>query len=159
MTAGMMLEVPAFGTETPIRLLWEEAPRTCAAVWDALPVRKPAFHARRSGKELFVLADPFANPGAENLRMRLAAGDVLFIHFPPTWSDDHEDFTRSDAGLFDIAVIYGADALLRGPEGPVEGNLFGRIPDERQAEFAALCQRMWLEGLEEVVLRGVGGPA
>jgi hypothetical protein len=152
----MVLEVPAFGSATPIQLLWEEAPRTCRAVWDALPIRKPAFHARRSGKELFVLADPFENPGRENLRLRLAAGDVLFIYFPPSWSDDHQDFTRSDAGLFDIAAIYGSDALLRGPDGPVEGNLFGRISKQNQPEFAGLCQRMWMEGLEEIVLRQAG---
>lgn len=154
----MVLEVPAYRSTIEIDLLWEEAPHTCRAVSEALPIAKPAFHARRSGKELFVLVDPFGNPGPENLRLRLAAGDVLFIHFPPAWKDDHAEFTRSGEGLFDIAAIYGADALLRGPEGPVEGNLFGRIREEHLPDFAAVCRRMWLEGAEDIVLRAKEAP-
>jgi hypothetical protein len=148
-----LLDIPAYGSATPIDFLWEKAPRTCEAVWNALPIHKPAFQARRSGKELFILADPFELPGEENSRLRLAGGDVLFVHFPPDWRDEHADFTRSQAGLFDIAFIYGDDALLRGPDSPVRGNLFGRIPDSELEAFAEVCQDMWLQGMQDVVLR------
>jgi hypothetical protein len=148
-----LLEIPEYETATPVDLLWDQAPRTCASIWNALPIAKPAFQARRSGKELFILADPFELPGEENLRFRLAGGDVLFVHFPPDWSDEHADFNRSEAGLFDIAFIYGADALLRGPASPVEGNLFGRIPDADLPAFAEACRQMWLGGMRDVVLR------
>lgn len=147
-----MLEVPAYGAEVRVELLWDDAPRTCAAVWSALPIVKPAFHARRSGQELFFLADPFDNPGAENERAEVEAGDVLFAHMPPTWTDDHEDYTRSELGLFDIVVIYGPDALVRGPEAPVAGNRFGRVVDDLPA-LVEICTRMWLEGCEDIALR------
>ena len=150
---ALLFEVPAYATATRIELLRDEAPRTCRAVWDALPIEKPAFHARRSGKELFVLADPFKNPGPENTRLRLAGGDVLFVHLPAVWKDDHPDFTRSDAGIFDIALIYGDDALLRGPVAPIEGNLFGRVASADLPKLVELCERMWREGTELVRLR------
>lgn len=152
MSRAAILEVPAFGAAVRVELLWDDAPRTCAAIWSALPIVKPAFHARRSGQELFLLADPFEHPGPENERLKVAAGDVLFAHMPPSWTDDHEDYTRSDQGLFDIAVIYGADALIRGPEAPVEGNLFGRVTDDLSA-LAEICTRMWREGCEDIALR------
>lgn len=149
----MALEVPAWGTTTTVQLLWSAAPQTCRVIWDALPIEKPAFHARRSGKELFVLADPFEIPEPESLRRRLSAGDVLFVHFPPLWADDHPDFTRGEEGIFDIAAIYGDDALLRGPDAPVCGNLFGRIVAEDLQAFQRICHRMWMEGTQDVVLR------
>lgn len=153
MSRAAVLEVPAYGAAVGVRLLWDDAPRTCAAIWAALPIVKPAFHARRSGQELFFLADPFEEPGPENERMELAAGDVLFAHMPPSWPDDHELYTRSERGLFDIAVMYGPDALLRGPEAPVAGNVFGRVVDEDLATLAEICTRMWLEGCEDIALR------
>lgn len=153
MSRAAILEVPAYDAAVRVELLWDDAPRTCAAIWSALPIVKPAFHARRSGQELFLLADPFENPGPENGRLKVAAGDVLFAHMPPSWTDDHEDYTRSDEGLFDIAVIYGPDALIRGPEAPVAGNLFGRVADDLPA-LAEICARMWLEGCEDIALRG-----
>jgi len=156
-SAEIVIEVPAWGTATPIQLLWDEAPETCEAICRALPIEKPAFHARRSGKELFVLTDPFKLPPHENRRLQLHDGDVLFIHFPPTWTDDHPDFTRSADGIFDIALIYGEDALLRGPDAPVEGSLFGRITPDHREKFRSICRRMWMEGTQDVVLRRADG--
>ncbi|HYI98183.1 MAG TPA: DUF3830 family protein [Thermoleophilaceae bacterium] len=152
MSREAVLEVPAYGAAVGVELLWDDAPRTCAAIWSALPIVKPAFHARRSGQELFLLADPFDNPGPENQRLEVAAGDVLFAHMPPSWTDDHEDYTRGELGLFDIALIYGPDALIRGPEAPVAGNLFGRVVEDLPA-LAEICTRMWLQGCENVTLR------
>lgn len=149
----MVLEIPAYGEEIRIELLWEQAPRTCAAVWRALPIDKPAFHGRRSGQELFVLADPFDQPGSENARAAVRPGDVVFLYLPPDWTDAHPDFPRDERGMFDIAFIYGPDALVRGPGGVVEANRFGRVLAEDLPRLAAACERMWLEGMEEVALR------
>ncbi len=147
-----MLEIPAFGTKVRIRLLWEEAPRTCAAIWGQLPIEKPAFHGRRSGQELFVLADAFDEPGPENSVERVDAGDVIFVHLPPSWEDRHADYTDTDAGLFDIAFVYGPDALLRGPSEVVTTNLFGRVEEPDLPALAGACSRMWLDGGRDVRL-------
>lgn len=154
----MLLDVPAYAAAIPIELLWEDAPQTCAAIWAELPIEKPAFHGRRSGKELFVLADAFATvPERENGTERVRAGDVLFLHLPPAWKDTHEAYTASPAGLFDIAFIYGSDALVRGPDGPVEGNVFGRVVGPALEDLARVCERMWREGVEDVRLARTGG--
>jgi hypothetical protein len=154
----MLLDVPAYAAAVPIELLWDEAPRTCAAVWAELPIVKPAFHGRRSGQELFVLADEFASvPGPENSTNRVRAGDVAFLHLPPTWTDRHEQFTVSASGIFDIAFIYGPDALLRAPEGPVESNIFGRVVGPPLEDLAGVCDRMWREGARDVRLARTGG--
>jgi hypothetical protein len=146
-----ILEVPAYGAAVRIELLWDQAPRTCAAVWSALPIAKPVFHGRRSGQELFLLADPFEDPGAENQPPSLASGDVLFLHLPPTWTDDYEQYTRSEQGMFDIALIYGPDALLRGPDAPVPANRFGCVVEDLPA-LAEIGTRMWLEGCQDAAL-------
>lgn len=151
MSGSAILEVPAYGVAVSVEMLWDEAPRTCAAVWSALPIAKPVFHGRRSGQELFLLADPFEDPGAENQPPNLTAGDVLFVHLPTTWADDHEQYNRSEQGLFDIALIYGPDALLRGPDGPIAANRFGRVVDDLPA-LAEIGTRMWLEGCQDGAL-------
>lgn len=148
----MALKIPAYDEEIRIELLWDQAPRTCAAVWAELPIDKPAFHGRRSGQELFILADPFESPGSENARATVRAGDVVFLYLPPDWTDEHPDFPQDERGMFDIAFIYGPDALVRGPHGLVEANLFGRVVAEDLPRLAAACERMWLEGMEQVRL-------
>lgn len=151
MTKQMLLAIPIYETRTVIELLWQQAPRTCRAVWDALPMRYPAFHARRSGKELFILPDPLPVREPENATATCRGGDVFFLYLAPTWSDDHPDFNRTEQGLFDIAFIYGDDALLRGPREVLAGNLFGHIVDGLDS-FAETCERIWLHGSTEVVL-------
>lgn len=153
MSRAAILEVPAYDAAVRVELLWDDAPRTCAAVWSALPIAKPAFHGRRSGQELFFLADPFENPGPENARIAVEAGDVAFVYMPPSWRDDHEEFTRDDRGLFDIAVMYGPDAMMRGPDAPVTVNRFGRVAGEDLPGLAEIGSRMWLEGCENIALR------
>lgn len=153
MNRAATFEVPAYGAAVRVELQWDAAPRTCAAVWDALPIVKPVFHGRRSGQELFFLADPFENPGPENERLALEAGDVAFAYMPPSWTDDHEEYTRDERGLFDIAVIYGPDALMRGPDAPVAVNRFGRVVEDDLAELAEIGTRLWLEGCENIALR------
>jgi hypothetical protein len=93
---------------------------------------------------------------AENTTDVCHAGDVFFLYLPPTWSDDHKDFNRSSVGLFDIAFIYGDDALLRGPNEVLAGNLFGRIGDGFN-DFARACEFIWLRGSTELVLERLHG--
>lgn len=145
------LELPGSGCWFEIELLEREAPRTCQAIWEALPIEAEAFQARRSGKELFMLTDPIPYTEAENATSQCSPGDVFYVYLPVDWEDRHDAYAVHPSGLYDIAFIYGADALLRGPEGPVAGNLFGRIRDH--AVFAAACEAMWLTGSQRLALR------
>ena len=42
------------------RLLDEQAPRTCAALWDALPQGGDAFHGKYARNEIYTLVEDFA---------------------------------------------------------------------------------------------------
>ena len=50
------------------RLLDEAAPRTCQAIWDALPLTGDLFHAKYARNELYTFVPPFApyEPGLEH---------------------------------------------------------------------------------------------
>ena len=147
MIKRIRLTFPAIGTKAIVDLLWKKAPRTCEAVWNALPMQYPAIHGRRCGKELFILTDPLPMRVPENATTICRPGDVFLIYLPPTWSDDHEGFNRTPEGLFDIAFIYGEDALLRGRglNEILAGNLFGRIV-EGLSEFGKACDHIWVHG-------------
>ena len=43
------------GVSCVARLLDDEAPRTCAAVWDALPLSAPVFHGKYARNEIYTL--------------------------------------------------------------------------------------------------------
>ena len=48
------------GVSCRARLLDDEAPRTCRAVWDALPQSGSAYHAKYARNEVYTLVPPFA---------------------------------------------------------------------------------------------------
>ena len=56
------------GVRCVARLLDELAPRTCAAIWDALPQSGQAYHAKYARNEIYALVPAFADPepGREN---------------------------------------------------------------------------------------------
>jgi hypothetical protein len=56
-------------------LLDDDAPRTCEAVWSALPLGGAIYHAKYARNEVYTMLDPFARaePGLEPEAM---AGDA-----------------------------------------------------------------------------------
>src|SRR5712691_8689213 len=148
----IILTIPAFETRAVIELLGDEAPRTCQAIWQALPLEYPAFHGRRSGKEVFILVDPLEMTEPENSTVDCRGGEVFLLYLPPTlYVGEHQDYRRTSQGMFDIAFIYGEDALLRAPFEVLPGNLFGRFV-EGLADFAAASERLWMEGSQAIRL-------
>jgi hypothetical protein len=66
-------------------LLDQAAPKTCEAVWKALPLEGSAFHAKRAHNEVYTLVAPFADRevGVENATIFPIPGDVVYFFFPP----------------------------------------------------------------------------
>ncbi len=92
------------------RLLEDRAPRTCRALWDALPFGGRAVHAIWSG-EMFRMLEP-APLAVEEVEEPTAfqyPGQVVF--YPP---------------LKELAICYG-DARLRGPAGPLQATPVAEI--------------------------------
>ena len=115
------------------RLLDEHAPRTCAAIWDALPRVGDAYHAKYARNEIYALVPAFADPepGPEHTTITPIPGDVVYFGFEPYQlaAATHGYREQSpETRLVDLAVFYGRNNLLLNPDfGWVPGNVFASI--------------------------------
>jgi hypothetical protein len=134
------------------------APRTCAAIWEALakPVRIPAMHAMFAGPEIMLglppeaqTFDPRSLP-VENQTCFPVAGDCLWFYQAKGMMKGLTD------ELWEIGVFYGDGGRIFGPLGWTPCNIFGRITQGLDA-FAAQCSDIRVTGLKTVELkRGAG---
>ncbi len=134
-------------------LLDDLAPRTCAVLWDALPLEGPAYHAKYARNEVYALVPAFGqDPGIENPTVTPIPGDLVFFSFS-SWqltaaSHGYDTETAPDAGqrTVDLAIFYARNNLLLNPDfGFVPGNVFGTIT-EGLSEFAEAAQDVWRGG-------------
>jgi hypothetical protein len=138
------------GVRADAELLEEEAPKTCEAVWNALPQAGGVHHAKWANNEIYILTPPFApdEPGRENGTVFPIPGDLLYFFIPPGGPVSAEWREQCAAtGLIDLAIFYGRNNYLHGPEGHMPGNLFATIT-EGLKEFAAACQDVFRNGME-----------
>ena len=137
-------------------LLEEKAPLTCDAFWNALPLEGDAYHARWAGREVYTLVGPFeTDPGVENATILPIPGDLLYFELNPA-SIDIPPERRTGARIIDIALFYGRNNFLLGPEGYAAGNLFATITENLDG-LAEACESIWREGFvgERMVMRRV----
>lgn len=136
------------------RLLDDDAPRTCAAVWDALPVTAPAFHGKYARNEVYALATDWsaAEPGPENTTITPIPRDVCWFSFGAdqlgnaAYGYEDQDRHRAAARVVDLAIFYGRNNLLiNGDQGWVPGNVFAEITDGYE-EIVAACHSVWMDG-------------
>lgn len=135
------------------RLLDAEAPRTAAAVWDALPLGGQVFHGKFARNEIYTLAPAFAahEPGPENTTVTPIPGDLCYFTFDgvldnPAYGYEADAAPSEHSLLIDLAVFYGRNNLLvNGDVGWVPGNVFATITDGL-VEFAAACNDIWMGG-------------
>jgi hypothetical protein len=136
------------GVRAVAELLDEDAPLTSEAVWNALPLSGSTYHAKWANNEVYILVPPFApqEPGKENATVFPIPGDILYLPVPPGTKvpPDMREQARK-TGLIDLAIFYGRDNYLLGPDGHMPGNLFATIT-EGLKELAAACQNMWRHG-------------
>lgn len=135
------LVFPNEGVSATATLLWEEAPTTCSAIRDLLPVKAVAHHGMYSGSEAVLLLPDLIRLPAEHATADVRKGDVAFAWFAAgqSYGVDH-DFSE-------ICWFYDIDARPSMWEGPVPVNVFARI-DEPTDEFYVVCRRMRREGVK-----------
>ena len=135
-------------------MLDAQAPRTCAAVWDALPQSGDAFHGKYARNEIYTLVEDFAPepPGRENSTITPIPGDVCAFWFTGQelgsashgYSADRRP--AEDAMIVDLALFYERNNLLLNPDvGWVPGNVFATIVEGLDA-IAAASADLWLNG-------------
>ena len=135
------------------RLLDDEAPGTCQAVWDALPRTGDAVHAKYARNELYALGPRItAAPHRENVTVTPIPGDVCLFDFEP-WEIGNPAYgyepgsaAHAAEGATDLAIFYGRNnLLLNGDSGWVPGNVFGAI-EEGLPELAEAGNDLWRNG-------------
>ncbi|WP_454788701.1 DUF3830 family protein [Mycolicibacterium lutetiense] len=148
------------GVSCVARLLDEAAPRTCAAVWDALPLAAQVFHGKYARNEIYTLLPAFgADPGKENTTVTPIPGDLCWFSFDsddlgnPAYGYENSTGTGTTGAIVDLALFYGRNNLLiNGDQGWVPGNVFGEIVDGLE-DMAAACQDLWMGGARGETLR------
>jgi hypothetical protein len=132
-------------------MLEKEAPRTCDAVWAALPQGGDAQHAKYARNEVYTMVPRFAETeiGLENPTVTPIPGDVVYFSFPGGMLD--EEFKRDKGvaglpGVIDLAIFYGRNnLLLNGDVGWVPGNVYATIVEGLDA-MAQACHDVWRSG-------------
>ncbi|GDY33579.1 DUF3830 family protein [Gandjariella thermophila] len=156
MSRRITISLDKRGVSCVARLLDDLAPRTCAAVWDALPQSGDAYHAKYARNEIYALLPAFAQPGPgmENPTVTPIPGDVCYFGFEP-WQIGNAAYgynegsqAHSGEHVVDLALFYGRNNLLiNGDQGWIPGNVFATIEDGLD-EIARAAQDMWLRGVE-----------
>lgn len=144
------------GVSCTARLLDDQAPRTCAAVWDALPQSSQVFHGKYARNEIYTLVPAFADPdpGPENTTVTPIPGDIAYFAFTADNLQTTAYGYKPGQGpaelsrITDLALFYGRNNLLiNGDVGWVPGNVFATIVDGLE-EMAEACQDLWMRGAE-----------
>jgi hypothetical protein len=129
------------GVVASARLL-PEAPETCRAVLNALPVAGHARHAIYSGSEVYLILPVLLAPPRENATTIVGPGDVGFLTVEKGSSYGiEEDYSE-------VCWFYDLDATPSMPEGPIAVNVFARLFDAEA--FFTVCRRMRLEGAKKL---------
>jgi hypothetical protein len=150
------ISLPGHGVTCVARMLDEEAPRTCAAVWDALPLGADVYHAKYARNEIYTFVPTFAEvaPGPENTTITPIPGDVVYFPFEQwqmanaAYGYATDSTQRSARRVIDLALFYERNNLLLNPDtGFVPGNVFATIVRGLD-EVAAAAQDLWRRGFE-----------
>ncbi|MGI5163491.1 DUF3830 family protein [Spirillospora sp. CA-253888] len=139
------------GVSCVAELLDKDAPRTCAAVWAALPLAGDAYHAKYARNEVYTMVERFAaeEVGLENPTVTPIPGDVVYFSFPGGMLDrafKEEKGLGGLPGVIDLALFYGRNnLLLNGDVGWVPGNVYATVVDGL-APMAEACHDVWRSG-------------
>ncbi|WP_344975342.1 DUF3830 family protein [Salinactinospora qingdaonensis] len=147
----MTISLAKRGVSCVAELLEKDAPRTCAAVWNALPQEGDIYHAKYARNEVYAMVPRFAEeePGQENPTVTPIPGDVVYFSFDGGMLDrqfKEEKGIDQLPGVIDLAIFYGRNnLLLNGDVGWVPGNVYATIVEglDRMAEA---CHDVWRSG-------------
>jgi hypothetical protein len=133
-------------------LLDEDAPSTCDAIWDLLPLRLPAVHDIWSGHEVLAHLDPKVNLVPENVLTYIPMpGDIFYYYRPPHYFRG-APYGRVESA--ELGIIYDRDTRPQGPRGPQAVNLFATVSSGLEA-LARACEQMIYRGQQELLIEKV----
>ena len=152
-----------------VELLWDAAPRTCAALVATLPegTEVMSCHARHSGAEaLFLTPEIIRDVGDENANLEYELGDVLFGYEPKGICQHASEDASEVAWIYHGAAFPrrwestdGDPTNQRGPWHCVDValNKWGKVVEEDG--FYTRCGRMPRSGEQKLVITRCSAPA
>jgi hypothetical protein len=159
----MRITLARRGVSCIAELLDKEAPRTCDAVWAALPRSGDAQHAKYARNEVYTMVPRFGpEVGMENPTVTPIPGDVVYFEFSGGMLDQAFKADQSIdelPGVVDLAIFYGRNNLLiNGDVGWVPGNVYATVVDGLDV-MAQACHDVWRSGSvgERLVYERAGG--
>jgi hypothetical protein len=146
----MRVTFPHNGVCADVHLLLQQAPRTCEAIWNCLPIRTTIIHAMMTGRDALIELppenqrfDPRSLP-LENGTITPTAGDVCWFYLPQNMMRGFQDES------WEVTFIYGPDARFLTTVGWMAGSVFGRIDPDHLPAFAAECAELRRTGAKAV---------
>ncbi|GAY13227.1 hypothetical protein TOK_2146 [Pseudonocardia sp. N23] len=147
------IELQKRGVSCVAELLEKEAPRTSAAVWEALgqgELGGEAQHAKYARNEVYTMVPRFGEEiGQENPTVTPIPGDVVLFSFPGGMLDKSFKVDQGIdhlPGVIDLAIFYGRNNLLiNGDVGWVPGNVYASIVEGLDV-MAEACHDVWRSG-------------
>jgi hypothetical protein len=151
MTKRLYFRFTAKDIQGIITLHEENAPKTCATLWEALktPVQVPAMHAMYAGPEIMLGIPPSAQTfdpkgiPPENQTCFPTAGDCLWFY-----QGKNMMYGLTDE-LWEIGMFYANGGRIHGPLGWTPCNIFGRMTENLEM-FAAECADIRVSGLKTI---------
>jgi hypothetical protein len=155
------IEFPKRGVSCIAHLNDKHAPRTCEAVWQALPQGcqegAEAFHAKYARNEVYTLVPRFiAEPlPLENQTITPETGDVMFFDLSPeaignpAFGYSKGTIPATGKGVIALGIFYDRNNLSRNADtGDEPGTVFAKIILGLE-EMTAACQEVWRNSLGE----------
>lgn len=135
-----------------VELLEGEAPKTCRAVQQILPIETKLYHAMLSGNEVLVelTGKNMLRLEPENWVYHVIPGDVLYWH--SHWGE--AKYLKDNPEIDELIFIYDRYTKLRDiSHHDTAANLFGRISSTSDVRrFAEICRRIRREGPKTILL-------
>jgi hypothetical protein len=133
-------------------LLDDDAPNTCDALWDLLPLQTKVVHDIWSGHQILAHLDNAIVLDPENVLTYIPVPGDVFYYYRPAHYFRGAPYGRSESA--ELGIVYDRDTRPQGPRGPEAVNLFANI-STGLGEFARACEDMIRRGQRDLVIERV----
>lgn len=139
------------GASVTLRLRWDNSPKTCEIVSQALPIEGKLWHAKYANHEIYTLlpvVEAFGEePPGEWQCMYPAPGDLMWLFHPPGLIPGDVSPPDNPRRIVDVAYFYDRGNNLYGPWGANPGNIFATATSiEDLEQFKNACLEVWMNG-------------
>ena len=152
MSRKIRISFPNDGASATADLLEDDAPNTCDALWDLLPLRVKAVHDIWSGHQVVAHLDKSVVLQPENVLTYLPMSGDIFYYYRPTHYFRGAPYGRTESA--ELGIVYDRDSRPQGPRGPEAVNLFANISSALD-QFAKACEDMIYRGQKEILIERV----